>query len=668
MTGLLGPHVTEEQAVHRRLMQFGEHESLATPMWEARDTSVRTIAAYLASLWEPPARLEADGQPIVTEKGLPHARASVLNLIVTVNDDAAADRIVRTLLDLGVRHPSRAIVLVPQHGSDSQPLDARISTHCHETAGDDGERMCYEEVILTVRGEAADHLSGIVAPLLIHDLPTHVWWPGDPPFNDPVFDQLVEMGDRVLFDTSDFVDLLGGLRRLGSLRHASGVGDLAWERLAWWQELTAQFFDAPRFRRYLPNLSRLLISYAVPQRDAGVLPGDPNDSAPGVTSPMAQALLYAGWIATRLGWRRYRTVQTLQDGGFRLTLEGTARDDRARDSPRADERRAGGRAYERPTPVARRDGRRRVHHRPHRRRRGRRHERGRHDRQPAPSGHGDAARGRAAERPAHRRRRQPRLRERTSCGRDHPRLGARDGRVIDLDVRGSADAVAREAANRFIAIVADAIERQGIARVALSGGSTPKQVCPLLLEPARRDAVDWSAVEFFWGDERAVPPDHPESNFGVAYFMLISQLPNVRPDRVHRMQAEAPDLEAAALAYETELRLAFGVRGDVPPAFDLIWLGMGMDGHTASLFPGSPALDESERWVVPSRTPLGERRMTLTFPVLNAARETIFVVTGADKADALAHIRSGDTDLPAARVTGPAVHWIVDAAAAARVA
>ena len=322
MTGLLGPHVTEEQAVHRRLMQFGEHESLATPMWEARDTSVRTIAAYLASLWEPPARLDADGQPIVTEKGLPHARASVLNLIVTVNDDAAADRIVRTLLDLGVRHPSRAIVLVPQHGSDSQPLDARISTHCHETAGDDGERMCYEEVILTVRGEAADHLSGIVAPLLIHDLPTHVWWPGDPPFNDPVFDQLVEMGDRVLFDTSDFVDLLGGLRRLGSLRHASGVGDLAWERLAWWQELTAQFFDAPRFRRYLPNLSRLLISYAVPLRDAGVLPGDPNDSAPGVTSPMAQALLYAGWIATRLGWRRYRTVQPLQDGGFRLTLEG----------------------------------------------------------------------------------------------------------------------------------------------------------------------------------------------------------------------------------------------------------------------------------------------------------------------------------------------------------
>jgi glucose-6-phosphate dehydrogenase assembly protein OpcA len=317
----LEPAVTEEQAVHRRLMQFGEHASLATPLWEARDTSVRTIAAYLASLWEPPAHSDERGDPLVTEKGLPHARASVLNLIVTVNDDGAADRIVRTLLDLGVRHPSRAIVLVPQPGAGTRPLDARISTHCHDLPAD-GERMCYEEVILTVRGEAADHLSCIVAPLLIHDLPTHVWWPGDPPFNDPVFDQLVEMGDRVLFDSSDFGDLLGGLRRLGTLRHASGVGDLAWERLAWWQELTAQFFDAPRFRRYLPNLSRLLISYAVPLRDAGMLPGEPNDTAAGVASPMAQALLYAGWIATRLGWRRYRTVQPLQDGAFRLTLEG----------------------------------------------------------------------------------------------------------------------------------------------------------------------------------------------------------------------------------------------------------------------------------------------------------------------------------------------------------
>ncbi len=240
--------------------------------------------------------------------------------------------------------------------------------------------------------------------------------------------------------------------------------------------------------------------------------------------------------------------------------------------------------------------------------------------------------------------------------------------MIDLDVRGSAEAVARETANRLVSIVATAIDREGIARVALSGGSTPKMVYPLLLEPARRDAIDWSSVEFFWGDERAVPPDHPDSNFGVAYGMLISQLPDVRPDRIHRMQAEAADLDAAALAYETELRLGFGVRGDVPPAFDLLWLGMGADGHTASLFPGSAALDETERWSVPASSPAGGRRMSLTFPVLNAARETLFVVTGPDKAEALARVRSGDADLPAARVAGTAVHWIVDSAAAALVA
>jgi glucose-6-phosphate dehydrogenase assembly protein OpcA len=313
--------ISEEQAVHRRLMRFGEHDSLATPLWEARDTTIRAIAGHLATLWDPSGRTDESGDQLVTEKGLPHARASVLNLIVTVVDDAAAERIVHTLLDLGFRHPSRAIVLVPQPGEGERPLDARVSTHCHQMAGSE-DRMCYEEVVLTVRGEASEHLAGVVAPLLIHDLPTHVWWPGDPPFGDPVFEQLVEMGDRVLFDSSDFGDLLGGLRRLGSLRHASGVGDLAWERLSWWQELTAQFFDAPRFRRYLPNLSRLLIRYAVaPEGERGT-DADADESSPGVTSPMAQALLYAGWIATRLGWRRHRTLEPLADGGFRLRLEG----------------------------------------------------------------------------------------------------------------------------------------------------------------------------------------------------------------------------------------------------------------------------------------------------------------------------------------------------------
>jgi glucose-6-phosphate dehydrogenase assembly protein OpcA len=288
-------------------------------MWEERETTVRAIAAHLGRLWD--MGTSPDGaDPLVTEKGLPHARASVLNLIVTVLDAGAADRVVHTLMGLGVRHPSRAIVLVPEPGSGEGPLGARISAHCHDH-GDEGERVCYEEVVLSVRGEAASHLGGVVAPLLIHDLPTHVWWPGDPPFGDGVFTQLIEMGDRLIVDSADFRDLLGGLRRLGTLRRHSGVGDLTWERLGWWQEVTAQFFDAPRFRRYLPNLSRLRIRYAVAPPASGRRDED-DEVAPGVAAPMAQSLLYAGWIATRLGWRRHGAVRALEAGSLALRLEG----------------------------------------------------------------------------------------------------------------------------------------------------------------------------------------------------------------------------------------------------------------------------------------------------------------------------------------------------------
>ena len=225
--------------------------------------------------------------------------------------------------------------------------------------------------------------------------------------------------------------------------------------------------------------------------------------------------------------------------------------------------------------------------------------------------------------------------------------------------------VAEATADRFVAAARRSIDANGIFRVALSGGSTPKGVYPLLLEPARRDAVDWSRVEFFWGDERAVPPDHPDSNFGAAYQMLIAHLPEVRPDRIHRMPAEAADIDAAALGYEGELRLVFGARGHEPPAFDLVWLGMGPDGHTASLFPGTLALEEAERWVVGNWVPSQEAwRMTLTLPVINAARRVLFVVTGADKADALRAIRAGGSELPAEEVSGRRAHWILDAAAA----
>jgi 6-phosphogluconolactonase len=237
--------------------------------------------------------------------------------------------------------------------------------------------------------------------------------------------------------------------------------------------------------------------------------------------------------------------------------------------------------------------------------------------------------------------------------------------VTRFTVVADAAAVCLATADRFIEVATAAIAERGVFRVALSGGGTPRNVYPLLLEAARRDAVDWGKAEFFWGDERAVPPDHPDSNFGLAYSSFISHLPGVRQDAVHRMPAEADDLDAAALGYESELRLAFGARGDVPPAFDLVWLGMGPDGHTASLFPGSPAVEERDRWVIATwAEPMSAWRMTLTLPVLNAGRVVLVAVYGANKVDALREIRSGSSELPAARVTGEQVEWIIDAAAA----
>ena len=282
-----------------------------SPYWELRGTTVRAVEAELARLWTAATTEAGQGDGlVVTEKGMPHARTSVLNLIVTAADPAASDRILEILLSLGARHPSRAIVLQADPTAEGDTLDARIRTHCRD-GENDGGRICFEQLALTVRGEAARHLDGIVAPLVIHDLPTDVWWPGDPPFNDAVFNQLVEIADRLVVNSADFGDLAGGLKRLGVIRRRSGVGDIAWERLAPWQELTAQFFDAPRFRRYLPNLSRLRIKYAVGDTPAG-----------GTRSPEAGALLYAGWIATRLAWRRARSREGVANGGMGMILEG----------------------------------------------------------------------------------------------------------------------------------------------------------------------------------------------------------------------------------------------------------------------------------------------------------------------------------------------------------
>jgi 6-phosphogluconolactonase len=195
--------------------------------------------------------------------------------------------------------------------------------------------------------------------------------------------------------------------------------------------------------------------------------------------------------------------------------------------------------------------------------------------------------------------------------------------VIAPDVAG----LARAAADRVRVLAGQAIAARGRFRVALAGGSTPRA---LYRELAGTQDLDWSRIDIFFGDERAVGPEDPQSNYRMARETLL--LPAaVPPENVRRLQGEGPDLDAVARDYEAALRV-----GSEPPLLDLALLGMGADGHTASLFPGTTALDEEQRLCTVVDVPrLGTRRLTLTYPVLLGAGNVLFLIAGADKAETL---------------------------------
>ncbi len=230
--------------------------------------------------------------------------------------------------------------------------------------------------------------------------------------------------------------------------------------------------------------------------------------------------------------------------------------------------------------------------------------------------------------------------------------------------------LSREAAHRFLFLAKRKIGSGGFFNVALAGGSTPEMLYSLLASLPFRDDIDWTHIHFFFGDERAVPPDHADSNYRMAHAALFAPLA-IPPSHIHRMVAEGSDLDTAAHAYEAELRSHFNLSDtDTPPSFDLILLGMGPDGHTASLFPHKPALQEKTRLVVGTEPGLKPfvPRLTLTYPVLNQAANVLFLVAGADKAVTLHRVLTEPTDpdaLPSQSVapTDGSLVWLVDQAA-----
>jgi 6-phosphogluconolactonase len=229
-----------------------------------------------------------------------------------------------------------------------------------------------------------------------------------------------------------------------------------------------------------------------------------------------------------------------------------------------------------------------------------------------------------------------------------------------IHVFENARELARAAAKTFAEQAAKSIQEKGNFAVALAGGSTPKTLYELLATEYQ-DTLDWKGVRAFFGDERTVPPDHEDSNYRMAYEALLSRVP---VGSVHRMRGELEPREAATL-YEEELKEFFGG----PPRFDLVLLGIGEDGHTASLFPGTRALDVTDRFVVENPVEkLDTIRLTLTVPAINAAKKVNFLVAGEGKAGALEEILEGDSNpreypakliWPQNRAT-----WMVDRAAA----
>ena len=240
----------------------------------------------------------------------------------------------------------------------------------------------------------------------------------------------------------------------------------------------------------------------------------------------------------------------------------------------------------------------------------------------------------------------------------------------DVRILDELPAIARAAADAFVAQCQQAIKVRGRFTVALSGGSTPKALHAVLVDCCAKDPklIDWSRVKVFFGDERLVPPDHPDSNFHMANETLLSKVPIPR-ENVHRIHCENPNAGEDAAQYDAELARVFKLKPGEFPRFDLILLGMGPDGHTASLFPKTEALNElakrvTANWVAK----LNAWRVTFTRPTINSAASVILMVAGDDKAGALAEVMNGGSaetyPVKYVKPKNGKLIWLVDRAAA----
>jgi 6-phosphogluconolactonase len=242
---------------------------------------------------------------------------------------------------------------------------------------------------------------------------------------------------------------------------------------------------------------------------------------------------------------------------------------------------------------------------------------------------------------------------------------------IEYFVEADAAALAARAARHFIEAAEAAVAARGVARIAISGGSTPKVAFGMLADPALPwlKRMPWDKLDLYWVDERCVPPDHADSNYRMTREAMLDHVP-LAPAQIHRMEGEL-EPEVAAARYESELRNGFRLEGAETPRFDIVQLGMGPDGHTASLFPHTAALGEMSRLAVANHVQNKDAwRITLTRPVINRGASVFFLIGGADKAQVLKEVMMGPRDperLPSQLIqpSGGILTLLLDKAAAA---
>ena len=267
--------------------------------WGAQATSIDALERELA-------RLRRAAVAHAREQGQTLARASVLNLVVYSEREVHARRAARTVADLALRHPSRAIVLLGDRDRDG--VVASVQLHCHVPQSDGAQPVLYEQILARVRGDFDERVASVVIPLLVPDLPVFLWWTGTPPSDARHLDDLVTLADRFIIDSADFArpdQTLPEVARLA--RHRVAITDLNWARLTPWRELVAQFFDVPAWRPFLNEITGIRAGFAVDMDGRDIHP--------------SQALLLLGWLSSRLGWRPVEALAPSEAGGLLFRMD-----------------------------------------------------------------------------------------------------------------------------------------------------------------------------------------------------------------------------------------------------------------------------------------------------------------------------------------------------------